>query len=128
MRRYMLAIVTVGLSGVFLALLACFLTPDVSSAPPAQDASVLDVPDLIIDVQAYNETVLANEVLSYTLVYTNTLDQSLDNVVILSTMGAQQYYSGSYLSDPLISTGNFSSTGNFDDGYIMHHLHPAARR
>ena len=119
MRKYILTIMTLCLSGIFLVLLAFLLTPNVSSAPPAQDVGVLEVPDLVIDVQAEDETVLVYEVISYTLLYTNTLNQSLSNVIISSTVSAQQYYSGSYHSDPPVSVSNFSVTGTFEAGYIL---------
>jgi uncharacterized repeat protein (TIGR01451 family) len=125
-KKYLSAVVAVCLSGVALALLGFFLASglDTSYASPARDP--VDVPDLVISVYAGDETILANEVISYMIHYTNTLGTPLDDVVITSTLSPKQFYTitQGYLSDPLISTDYFTclleaGECNFDNGYTL---------
>jgi uncharacterized repeat protein (TIGR01451 family) len=80
-----------------------------------------DVPDLIINVEVFEEAVLADSVISYSLLFTNTLASPLSDVIISATLSSGQFYTGShgYLSDPAISTDNFTYTGDFDIGYTL---------
>jgi len=118
-KRYLLATAAVCLSGAFLALLGLLLTSSGRVGYASQFQSPAETPDLIISVQAGDETVLANEVISYTLLYTNTLGQQLDNVVISCTLSSKQYYSGTYTSDPTVPTTSFTYSGTYDDGHVL---------
>jgi len=120
-KGYLPAMVAVCLSGAALALLGFFLTPRPSTiyASPVKDTAA--TPDLIISVYAADETVLANEVISFTLLYTNAFGSPLSDVVITSTLSPKQIYSDTqgYLSDPIISTDSFTCSGDFDGGYTL---------
>jgi uncharacterized repeat protein (TIGR01451 family) len=111
--------VAICLGGAFLALLGFLLASSASADYVFQVGHPAATPDLIISVLAGDETVLADEVISYTLMYTNTLSYSLEDVVISSTLSSKQYYSGTYLSDPLVPGADFTYDGEFDEGYTL---------
>jgi uncharacterized repeat protein (TIGR01451 family) len=117
--KYLSLTVAVCLGGALLALLGLLLASSARAGHVSQVRGPADVPDLIISVQPGSETVLADEVISFTLLYTNTLLQPLSDVVISSTLSSQQYYSGTYLSDPPVSTASFTHSGGLDDGYVL---------
>ncbi|HDQ70576.1 MAG TPA: DUF11 domain-containing protein, partial [Chloroflexi bacterium] len=75
-------------------------------------------PDLIISVEAAEETVLADSNIIYTVFYTNNSSISLSDVVVFGTLARKQHYTPVvYLSDPAIPTTSFTYTGHFEDGF-----------
>jgi len=120
-RRYLLATMAAGAGVASLVLLGLLLGSSARAAGTRRPATAPSAtPDLIISVQAGDETVLADEVVSYTILFTNTLgDQSMDNVVVSCTLSSQQYYSGTYASDPIMATASFTYSGSFDDGHTL---------
>jgi uncharacterized repeat protein (TIGR01451 family) len=113
--------VAVCLGGVALAVLGFFFVSQSEISHALPSSAPAEVPDLIINVEAFEETVLADSVISYTLSYTNALGSSLSDVIISATLGPKQFYTGShgYLSDPLIPTDSFTYIGDFDIGYTL---------
>jgi uncharacterized repeat protein (TIGR01451 family) len=120
-RKYISAAIAMCLGGVVLALLCLFLAAETrtSYASPVEEAA--EEPDLVIGVSAAEETVLATEVISYRLVYTNNYGAPLSNVIITSTLSPKQIYTITYgyLSDPPIATSHFTLSGYFEDGYVL---------
>jgi len=118
--RCLSATVALCLSGVVLALLAVFLTSGARTSHASSSQATADTPDLIINVEAGDEIALADSVISYTLLYTNRLAQELLDVTISSTLSPKQYYSFTYLSNPVIPTTSFTLVdGSFDSGYTL---------
>jgi uncharacterized repeat protein (TIGR01451 family) len=120
-RSCLSAAAAIFLSGIALAVVGLSLNPrpDTSHASPARVP--VAAPDLIISVDAVNETVLATGVITYITLYTNTLTSPLSDVIITATLSLKQIYSDTYgfLSDPVISTDSFTYSGNFDEGYTL---------
>jgi len=113
-KRYLSAITAICASGIALALLGVFLTSRTGTSYASPPEGIAAAPDLVIDVQAAEEAILADSVITFTLLYTNTLpDQTLSDVVIVATLWRSQYYSGSYLSDPIIPTTSFTYSVTF---------------
>ena len=120
-KRHRLAIVSIFLGGIVGILLVFLLSSNVTTTRASRVRDTSSTPDLVINMGVGDESVLANEVISYVLAYTNTLDQQLDNVIISSTISSDQYYTPAvFLSDPIVSTDNFTHSGNFHDGYKLH--------
>ncbi len=84
---------------------------------PVRSQAPTDLPDLVINVEAGSETVLANETISFTVFYTNTSTSLMENVIISSTLSTHQYYSFTYKSFPLIPTTSFTYSGDYANGY-----------
>lgn len=121
MKRYLSTMVAVCLGGVALAVLGFFFVSQSEISHALPSSAPVEVPDLIINVEAFEETVLADSAISYTLSYTNALGSLLSDVIISATLSPKQFYTGShgYLSDPLIPSGGFTYTGDFDVGYTL---------
>ncbi|HDD24232.1 MAG TPA: hypothetical protein ENF52_02215, partial [Chloroflexi bacterium] len=83
----------------------------------ARPQAATDLPDLVINVEAGSETVLANETISFTVFYTNTSTSPMENVIISSTLSTHQYFSFTYRSLPLIPTTSFTYSGDYANGY-----------
>jgi uncharacterized repeat protein (TIGR01451 family) len=119
-KRYLSAIVAICTSGIALALLGVFLTSRAGTSYASPPEATAAAPDLVIDAQVAEETIMADSVITYALLYTNTLPtQTLSDVVIVATLWRSQYYSGSYLSDPIIPTTSFTYSGGFSEEYIL---------
>lgn len=118
-KRYVSLVMAICLSGALLLLTVLLLSSAVAAdeLPPAVEPE--GVPDLVIDARAVDETILANQPITYLLLYTNTLAQQLTDVVITGTLSVQQYYNGAFQSEPIIDPGNFFYTGTFDSGYLL---------
>jgi uncharacterized repeat protein (TIGR01451 family) len=120
-RSYLSAAAAIFLSGIALAVLGLFLNPSPGTSHASPPGDVAATPDLIISVDAVNETVLATGVITYIARYTNTRTSPLSDVIITATLSAKQTYSDTYgfFSDPIISTDNFTYSGNFDEGHTL---------
>jgi uncharacterized repeat protein (TIGR01451 family) len=119
-KRYLSAITAICASGIALALLGVFLTSRAGTSYASPQEEIAAAPDLVIDAQAAEEAILADSVITFTLLYTNTLpDQTLSDVVIVATLWRSQYYSGSYCSDPIIPTTSFTYSGGFSEEYVL---------
>jgi uncharacterized repeat protein (TIGR01451 family) len=120
-RSYLSAAAAILLSGIALAVLGLFLNPSPGTSHASPPGETAATPDLIISVDAVNETVLATGVITYIAHYTNTLTSPLSDVIITATLSLKQIYSDTYgfLSDPITSTESFTYRGNFDEGYTL---------
>ncbi|HDQ70578.1 MAG TPA: DUF11 domain-containing protein [Chloroflexi bacterium] len=118
-KRWFYLILSLCLSA--LALLSVTLITKNRSSYAADYQAPAAVPDLVISVHAGDTTVLANEVISFTVAYTNRSGISLSGVVITSTLSPKQIYTTpyGYLSNPIIAGENFTYTGNFEEGYTL---------
>jgi uncharacterized repeat protein (TIGR01451 family) len=119
-KRYLLGIVAICLSATLVVILGLFLTAEAATSWASRVESTADTPDLVINVEAGEESVLASEIISWMLWYTNTLGQPVENVIITSTLSKQQYYTpATYLSAPIIPTTHFTYSGNYYEGYLL---------
>jgi len=80
--------------------------------PSRPEASNLD-----ISVRASTQNARPGDVFSYTIAYSNTTGQAINNVVITASISGKQIWDGTYQAAPPL--GTFQSKGNEVDGYTL---------